>query len=174
MPLLLGNTASAGGDRNPFPARYFILQPVALVGGVGDSLMQMSEFWILNGGTRLGGTWSSWDLSLTTAGVAPATAYPANENPSMANDNSTTTKWLDTRGKDGGLFIDLGSQQATTGYTWWTANDYPARDMAAWKVWASKTNNNDWATVSSISGFSPTATRFTQVGSFTWDASLYA
>jgi hypothetical protein len=172
-PILFGNTASAGGGINPFPARYFILDPVNVRDSGAEGNMQMSEFWILNGGTRLGGTWSAWDLSFTTAGVAPSTTYPANERPDMANDNNTSTKWLDARGKNGGLFIDLGSQQATTGYTWWTANDSPNRDMTDWIVYASKTNNSDWAPVSSITGFNPTTSRFTQVGSWSWDSSLY-
>lgn len=170
-PILFGNTAaSAGGFPNPFPARYFILQPLA---NKGDGLIQMSEFWILNGGTRLGGTWVNWDLSLTVAQDAGNNNSPGSETPNLANDNNTSTKWLDFRGISGGLFMDIGSQQATTGYTWWTANDGPGRDLTSWRIWASKTNNNDWAPVSFVTEFNPTTSRFTQVGSWSWDSSLY-
>jgi hypothetical protein len=164
-------TALIGSFIKPvIPARYFILQALAIRGGGGDPYLQLSEFNIMNGGTRLtSATYSNWNLSFASAGeVSPFTTNsPSNEGPSLANDGSTGTKWLDFRGAGGGLIIDLGTAQASTGYQWSTANDATWRDLGSWRVWASN-DKTTWTSVSNVSGFSATGTRFALAGSWNW------
>jgi hypothetical protein len=162
-------TALIGSFIKPvIPARYFILQASAL--RVAGNLLQLSEFNIMNGGTRLtSATYSNWNLSFASAGsVEPFTTNsPSNEGPSLANDGSTSTKWLDFRGAGGGLLIDLGTAQTSTGYQWYTANDVDGRDLKSWKVWASN-DKTTWTLVSDVSNFSATTTRFAFAGSWNW------
>jgi len=156
-------------SKSIFSARYFIFQPSAIKGGGGDSLIQLSEFNLMNGATRItSATYSNWNLSFSPAGsLSDTPTSPANEVPALANDGWTGSKWLDLRGVGGGLLIDLGSAQQSTGYQWYTANDGPNRDPKSWIVWASN-DTTTWNQVSSVSGFNATDTRFALAGSWNW------
>lgn len=156
-----------GNIQSVFPARYFIFDMEAIRGGSGDTYVQLSEFNIMNGPTRLSANVYPWDLSFSPAGIGSSSTHPANETPSMANDGSTATKWLDFRGASGGLYIDLGSALPTTGYQMYTANDGEYRDPQSWKVWASKDTIN-WVLVSNISNQNITTSRLSYAGAWNW------
>ena len=74
-------TATAAVSVGPF--RFFRFVPVAVRGG---TTVQLAEFQLMKNGARL------------TAATAsnPGGNYPGNEGPEKANDNQTTTKWLDS------------------------------------------------------------------------------
>jgi len=158
---LIGSFAGIG------PRRYFILQPIAVRSS--GQYLQLSEFNIMNGATRISpATYSNWNLSFSPAGsLADTPTSPANETPALANDGNVNTKWLDFRGAGGGLLIDLGSQQTSTGYQWYTANDSNGRDLSSWKVWSSN-DLTTWRLMSDVSGFSATTTRLAFAGSWNW------
>lgn len=157
------------GTSSVFPARYFIFQPISIKGG-GDPYIQLGEFNIMNGGSRItSANYYAWNLSFSSPGDAGASNYPSNETPSMANDGTTSTKWLDFRGVGGGLYMDLLSPTTTTGYQIYTANDGPHRDPSTWKVWASK-DNTTWALVSEVSNAGLTDSRYAYAGTWNWIA----
>jgi hypothetical protein len=164
-------TALIGSFIKPvIPARYFIFQLLDLKNAPTQNFVQLSEFNIMNGGTRLtSATYSNWNLSFASAGsVEPFTTNsPSNEGPSLANDGNINTKWLDFRGTGSGLLIDLGTAQASTGYQWYTANDATWRDPKSWRVWASN-DKTTWTSVSQVSGFIATDTRLAFAGSWNW------
>ena len=143
-----------------FPARYYRLVINSIRGG-GDPYVQLSEFQLrqnsswLTGGTYTNGNGSS----------------PGNEGPELAGDNNTGTKWLNFTGAGSILLITYASSVTVTDYTWWTANDATWRDMTAWTLSASK-DNSTWVTINQVSGFTPTSSRFTNVGSFNVNAGV--
>jgi hypothetical protein len=162
-------TAVIGSFVKPKPPRYFILEMIDLKNAATQNFVQISEFNIMNGGTRItSATYTNWNKSFAPAGsLADAPTSPGGEEPFRANDGTTSTKWLDFRGTGGGLLIDLGSNIDSTGYQWYTANDADYRDPKSWKVWASR-DNQSWYLVSDVSGFSAPATRFAFAGSWNW------
>jgi len=122
----------------------------------------------MNGGSRItSASYYAWNLNFSPAGDAGPSQYPGNETPSMANDGTTNTKWLDFRGAGGGLFIDLGAPTTTTGYQMYTANDGDWRDPRSWKVWASN-NNSTWTLISDVSNQSLTTSRYAYAGAWNW------
>jgi len=184
MPAL--STQAAGSARaygrfkfNPFPARYYILQILDVKNASAANSVQISEFNIMNGASRLTTTsYYNWNLSFQAASNLGNTPYsPAGEEPVKANDALTNTKWLDFRSgavvynsiaKNGaGLWIDLGAVQESTGYQWYTANDSIERDPKSWRVWASQ-DDKTWYLASNVLGFTATDTRQTLAGSWNW------
>lgn len=156
-----------GGKSSVLPARYFIFQPLSIKGG-GDPYLQLGEFNLMNSGSRItSANYYAWNLSFSSPGDAGASQYPSNETPSMANDGTATSKWLDFRGAGGGLYIDLLSPTTTTGYQMYTANDGEHRDPVAWKVWASKDNAN-WTLVSEVANGGLPSSRYGFAGPWNW------
>ena len=117
----------------PLPARYFILQITGIKNAPTQNIVQISEFNIMNSATRLtASTYYNWNLSFPNAtSLSDSPTSPTNEEPYRANDADVYTKWLDFRGNAGGLWVDLGSNQESTGYQWYTANDADWRDPSA-------------------------------------------
>jgi hypothetical protein len=163
----------------PFPARYYILQILDVKNASAANSVQISEFNIMNGASRLASSsYYNWNLSFPSAAALSNTPdSPVNEEPYRANDALTNTKWLDFRSgavvynsiaKDGaGLWIDLGSVQDSTGYQWYTANDAIERDPKSWTVWVSQ-DDKTWFLASQVNGFIATDSRFTLAGSWDW------
>lgn len=156
---IIGTKSS--GIQSIFPAQYYRLTVDTIRGGGSDVLVQLSEFQLRNslvyitGATYTNGNGSS----------------PGAEGPSLAGDNNTSTKWLNFTGAGSILLITYSSPVTVTDYTWWTANDGTWRDMTAWTLSASK-DNSTWVTINQVSGFSPTTSRFTNVGSFNVNAGV--
>lgn len=153
----------------PLPARYFILQVLDIRSPSTQNIVQISEFNLMNVSTRLtASTYYNWNLSFTSAAnLSDASNSPGGEEPYRANDANVNTKWLDFRGTGGGLWIDLGSNQESTGYQWYTANDADWRDPKTWRVWASQ-DDKTWFLLSDISGFTAPSARYTYAGSWDW------
>lgn len=93
--------------------------------------LQIAEFAILNGGTRV----------YATTVTAPGGSSPGGEGPEKADDNNTATKWLDFNGGSP-LVYDYGTATGATGYYITTANDAPERDPVRWAVEGSNDNTN--------------------------------
>ena len=151
------------------PIRYFIFQPDAIRGiaGGGDPLVQLSEFNLMVGGNRItSANYGGWNRSFSPAASIGGAESPGNETPGMANDGSTNTKWLDFRGIQGGLLIDIGEQTLPNSYRWFTANDGDWRDPISWRVWASRSLSSGWQLVSTVTNASITNSRLTLAG--TW------
>lgn len=153
----------------PFPARYYILQILDVKNPSSENIVQISEFNIMNSSTRLvTSSYYNWNLSFPSASnLSDSSNSPTNEEPYRANDANVNTKWLDFRGTGGGLWVDLGSNQESTGYQWYTANDATWRDPKSWKVWASQ-DDKTWFLASQVTGFTATDSRYTLAGSWDW------
>jgi hypothetical protein len=168
---LAAGSAKAYGNLKfrPFPARYFILQITGIKNSPTENIVQISEFNIMNGASRVStSSYYNWNLSfLSATGLSDSPTSPGGEEPYKANDANVSTKWLDFRGTSGGLWIDLGSNQESTGYQWYTANDGAWRDPAGWKVWVSQ-DDKTWYLASQVSGFYATDSRFSLAGSWNW------
>ena len=102
------------------PFRWFRFVPITLRGGGGT--VQIAEFQMLNGSNRLAGAVAS----------NPGGNNPGPEGPEMANDNLTSTKWLDFNKLP--LVLDFGAPTAADGYRLATANDASERDPVSWRI----------------------------------------
>lgn len=138
-----------------FPAQYYRLVVDNVLNATSANSVQLSEFQLRNNSSYItGATYTNGNGS-----------SPVAEGPANAGDNNTSTKWLNFQEVGSILLITYPSGVTVTDYTWWTANDGPERDMTAWTLSASK-DNVTWIVIDQISGYSPTTSRLTNVGSF--------
>ena len=140
------NTATATGTVAPAGSyRYFRFVPVALRDN-GTNSIQISEFQMLSGGTRLTGATAS----------NPGGNSPGSEGAAQANDNNLGSKWLDFT-KFTPLILDFGTFQSANGYRIGTANDSDDRDPVSWRVEGS-INGSTWVVLDEQTNFAlPTA-----------------
>jgi hypothetical protein len=123
------------------------------------NLMQASEFRVQSAGV---------DVSMTGSTVTSNDAGQSSQGPSNLVDNNTATKFCALSSTGPWTFtIDLGSSKTFNGYSWYTANDFEARDPAAWTVSAS-TDGIYYVTLATVTSFTATASRNTTAGSFLW------
>lgn len=120
--------------------------------------IQLSEFALLNGTTRLTGMTASCPDQV---GTVPA------EQPAAAADNNTGTKWFNTGGAANRftLVYDFGAPVVATGYRWATANDFDGRDPVSWRIDGS-VNGTSWITLDTRTGFATTTSRNTFLPDF--------
>lgn len=140
--------------------RYFIIRAQTYADGAGGTNgWQMSEFHILNNGTRItGGTHRRWNGALDGTNSSANTDDPV-ENATNLNDNNTGTKYYQfgTPGLGRGVWIDFGAPVLCNQYRWYTASDstsYPQRNMTGWTLYGSN-DNTVWSAISVVTGFSP-------------------
>jgi hypothetical protein len=103
--------------------RYYRFQPTALRDEGADNSVQIAEFPMLLGGTRLAGAVAS----------NPGGRNPGGESPQEGNDNNLNTKWLDFT-KFNPLVLDFGNPVGADGYRIATADDSEERDPVSWTV----------------------------------------
>jgi hypothetical protein len=129
------------------PFRYFRFVPVAVRAG---TTVQISEFQLMKSGTRLTGA----------TATNPGGNNPGSEGPEQANDDLTTTKWLDFNMKP--LVFDFGAPTVADGYRFATANDADTRDPVSWRVEGSH-DGTSWRVLDEKSGFATPTPRFTSI-----------
>lgn len=176
MPIIASRAASSArsfGEMSfvkPRQFRYFIFDPIRVKSP--GNYIQLSEFNLMNGGSRItSATYNNWNGSFSPGGHVGSSNSPGNETPSLANDGSTGTKWLDFRESGGGIYIDLGSVVNTTGYQMYTANDASGRDPYTWDIYGS-VDNTTWYLISRIVNYYGTDSRFAYYGGWNWDFTL--
>lgn len=130
--------------------RYYRFAVTAKRDGTATPELQLSEFAILTGTTRLTGMTIS----------ATNNSSPTGEEPDKAGDNNTATKWLNNNGTPSSLVYDFTTAVSATGYRWATGNDATNRDPISWTVDGSN-DGSSWTTLDTITGYDPTATRST-------------
>ncbi len=106
----------------PATFRYYRFVPVKLRNDGAANSIQLSEFELYNGATR---------LSILEA-TNPGGNNPANEQPPRAIDGNTSTKWLDFNRMP--LILDFGTARTIDGYRFATANDATERDPVRWRL----------------------------------------
>ena len=102
--------------------RYYRFTPTKLRNDTTANSVQLSELAFYYSGSRL----------LSAAVSNPGGSNPQNETPELANDNNTSTKWLDFN--KGALVYDFFSNQFIDAYNLTTANDVIDRDPIRWKL----------------------------------------
>lgn len=91
---------------------------------------------------------------------------PTNEDVAKAIDNNTATKFLCLGGTSNvEVTINFGSQKTATGFSFTTANDFPDRDPAGFKVEGSN-DNSSFTLVSATMPLPCGLARFTNSGIF--------
>ena len=131
------------------PFRYFRFVPVTLRNG---NTVQLAEFQLLNNGVRLTGS----------TAANPGGDNPGPEGPEQANDNLTTTKWLDFNQQP--LVLDFGAATVADSYRIATANDDASRDPVSWRVEGSH-DGVDWRVLDSRTNYATPTARFTYIAS---------
>lgn len=134
--------------------RYFRFQPTAIRTPAGVTI-QMSEFALLSGSTRLTG------MTITATGSTTG----AGEEPDKAGDDNTATKWCNTAGLPCTLVYDFGTATSATGYRWATANDATGRDPVSWIV-SGSSDGSTWTVLDSRSSYATTTDRLTFLDDF--------
>jgi hypothetical protein len=129
------------------PFRYFRFVPVTL--RIGDTV-QLAEFQLLNNGMRLAGA----------AATNPGGDNPGPEGPDKANDNLTTTKWLDFNHQP--LVLDFGAPVVADAYRFATANDTDTRDPVSWRVEGSH-DGVAWRVLDSRKNYATPTARFSYI-----------
>jgi hypothetical protein len=129
------------------PFRYFRFVPVAVRAG---TTVQIAEFQIMNEGARLPGA--------TATNPGGSKAPGATEGAQKANDNLTSTKWLDFNMQP--LVLDFGTPVVADGYRFATANDAESRDPVGWRVEGSH-DGSFWRVLDERSNFATPTQRFT-------------
>lgn len=110
------------------------------------------------------------DVRPTATVTNPGGSNPPGELPANLYDNNLTTKALDFNIKSLNVSIFLytfSTAQTFTGYRWATANDAVERDPITWTVEGSN-NNSTWTVLHTVTNFTPTSTRGTYVGPWTY------
>ena len=112
----------------------------------GDSAaMQLSEVELFDADGKLIPR-SAFTLGYDANGYGKNEAWPKDETPEHAVDGDVNTKWLDWRAglrsnakQRAAVYIDFkfAAPKEVSGYAWYTANDYPSRNPAAWRLLAS-------------------------------------
>jgi hypothetical protein len=145
----------AGGSRTKTAAvtlvpegafRYYRFAPTALRDNSAANSVQLAEFQVFSGATRLAGASAS----------NPGGNSPGGEGPAQANDNNLSSKWLDFT-KFTPLVLDFGGPVDADRYRIATANDSDERDPISWTVDGSNDGVN-WLRLDARTGFAtPTA-----------------
>lgn len=131
--------------------RYMRFLPKKLR-SAGANSIQLSEFELYNGNTKLA----------VTSVTNPGGNNSGDGAPANVLDGNTNTKWLDFNKQ--GLVFDLGSTQTITSYQFSTANDADARDPLQWTMEGSADGTN-WTLVESVDFDYPTPLdRYTAAG----------
>jgi hypothetical protein len=141
----------------PKTYQYYRFSPTGLRDPAVANSVQLSEFALLNGATRLTGM----------TATATNNNSPIGQEPDKAADNNLTTKWLSFNKTASELVYNFGSPVTTTGYRWATANDSPDRDPVSWTVYGS-TNGTSWTALDARSNFAGTTSRNTYNPDFSW------
>jgi hypothetical protein len=131
------------------PFRYFRFVPVTVRNG---DTVQLAEFQLMKNGARLTGA----------VATNPAGDNPGPEGPEQANDNLTTTKWLDFNQQ--ALVLDFGTATVADAYRFATANDTDTRDPVSWRVEGSHDGMN-WRVLDTRTNFATPSARFTYIAS---------
>ena len=143
------------------PFRYFRFVPVEVRAG---TTVQISEFQLMKNGARLTGA--------TATNPGGSNAPGATEGAQKANDNLTSTKWLDFDRQP--LVLDFGTPTVADGYRFATANDADTRDPVGWRVEGSH-DGSYWRVLDERSGYATPTQRFTYISTlalpFVGDAS---
>lgn len=140
-------TATAFVDVGPF--RYFRFVPVAVRAG---TTVQLAEFQLMKNGTRLAST--------TATNPGGSNAPAATEGAQKANDDLTTTKWLDFNRQP--LVLDFGVPIVADGYRFATANDADSRDPVSWRIEGSH-DGSYWRVLDERANFATPTQRFTYI-----------
>jgi hypothetical protein len=148
-----GGGTGGGGTANTY--RWYRFAPTALRDATLANSVQLSEFAILSGTTRLTG------MAIT----ATNNNSPVGEDPTMAGDNSTSTKWLSLNKTASTLVYDFGSPVAADGYRWATANDSTERDPISWTVDGSQ-DGTTWTNLDIRTGYATPTLRMTYLPDF--------
>ena len=144
----------------PDPAgtyRYFKFAPSALRDPSTANAVQLSEFAILNGATRITG------MTITATNNSSAVG----EEPDKAGDNTTATKWLSLNKTASALVYAFASPIVSTGYRWATGNDETNRDPVSWTV-SGSTDGVTWTTLDTRTNYGGTLARSTFNPDFLW------
>ncbi len=136
--------------RGPQTFQYFRFTPLALRQSTATSI-QISEFAMISGTTRLTGATATNPGGLNNVG----------EGPAQAVDGNTATKWLDFNKAP--LVLNFGTPVSPDGYRFATANDFDERDPISWKLEGSA-NGTTWALLDSVESFPAPAGRLTFSG----------
>ena len=107
----------------PGPYRYYRFVPTALR-DPGDNSVQISEFQMLQNGTRIAGA---------TASETPVNS-PGSEGPPQGNDNSLDTKWLNFSKTNARLILDFGATTNVTAYRIGMSDDNGGRAPISWRL----------------------------------------
>ena len=143
------------------------------VRGPDADAVQLSELKLLDGAADVTRPYARLDFD--TTGAVSGKIYPANESPAKLVDGNTSTKWLDFRilsshpesdHDKAWLRIDYPSLRQITGYSWYTANDFPVRDPSAWRLQGSNDGGATWTDIDVQTGFSAPDGRTTLAGTF--------
>jgi hypothetical protein len=135
--------------------RYFKFAPAVLRDATTANAVQLSEFAILNGATRLTG------MTITATNNSSAVG----EEPDKAGDNSTATKWLSLNKTASALIYTFPSTVICDGYRWATGNDETNRDPVSWTV-SGSTDGTTWTTLDTRNGYPTTTARSTYLPDF--------
>lgn len=137
--------------------RYFRFTPTAIRNSTVSAELQLAEFAVLSGTTRMTG------MTITAVNNTVSTG----EEPDKAGDDNLNTKWYDPDGIPVDLIYDFSSPVTATGYRWATADDAPDRDPVSWTVSGSNDNSN-WTTLDTVTDFATPTARLTYLADFTF------
>ncbi len=137
--------------------RYFRFTPTQLRDGSAANSVQLAEFEVYAGATRLTGATAS----------NPGGSNPAPETPAEAVDGNLSTKWLDFN--KGPLVLDFGHAVEADGYRWATANDALERDAVSWRFDGS-VDGATWTLLDQRTSFATPTTRFNYLPKFDFGA----
>jgi hypothetical protein len=149
-------TSTGGGGGGPAGTyQYFKFAPSALRDPAVANSVQLSEFAILSGTTRIAG------MTITATNNSSAVG----EEPDKAGDNNTATKWNSLNKTASALVYTFASPIIADGYRWATANDSTDRDPVSWTVQGS-TDGVTWTTLDTRTNYSGTLARNTFLPDF--------
>ena len=117
-----GDGVGDNADNTPFGDgyRYYRFTPTKLRNDTTANSVQLSELSFYVAGSRL------VNATITN----PGGNSPVNEEPPLANDNNTQTKWLDLN--KGALVYQFSAGILIDSYDFTTANDATERDPVRW------------------------------------------
>ena len=160
-------TISKGEAATTNSYTYFRFKVEARRDGARD-MMQIAELKLYSGDTDITGKKKAVHCDSTTKTSGNQT-YPDGEKPELAVDQNVQSKWLDYRLKESAtadavwVAVEFSEPKIVTKYEWFTANDAPERDPAAWRLQGSNDNpyspEAKWVDLDVQSGFSATTDR---------------
>jgi hypothetical protein len=130
--------------------RYFKFSPTALRDTTAANSVQLSEFAILSGTTRLTG------MTIT----ALNNNSPVGQDPTVAGDNNTATTWLSFNKTTTSLIYTFPTTVVCDGYRWATGMDATERDPATWTV-SGSTDGVNYTTLDTRTNYGGTLSRGT-------------